>query len=230
MPTLDRTIVAGGGERVRYDPPAMTLHWLTALLVLTLWTLAQAWGFLQHGTPLRHELQALHVSLGLVLIVVLALRIGWRAGPSRRLPPAATGAAELAARAMHYLLYALLLAEVALGLGFRWAGPDPLGLFGLFTIPAPFALTQQQGRTIAELHQWIGNSIVALAALHALAALFHHLWLRDDTLLRMLPGRGGTDRLNLRELRRWARPRPPTRRLSTSAAAISGNSPIGPRG
>src|SRR3954471_13856925 len=137
MPTLDRTIVAGGGERVRYDPPAMTLHWLTALLVLTLWTLAQAWGFLQHGTPLRHELQALHVSLGLVLIVVLALRIGWRAGPSRRLPPAASGAAELAARAMHYLLYALLLAEVALGLGFRWAGPDPLSFFGLFTIPAP---------------------------------------------------------------------------------------------
>src|SRR3954454_19316920 len=131
MPTLDRTIIATGGERVRYDPPAMTLHWLTALLVLTLWTLAQAWGFLQHGTPLRHELQALHVSLGLVLIVVLALRIGWRAGPSRRLPPggrrapsrrlppAATGAAELAARAMHCLLYALLLAEVALGLGFR---------------------------------------------------------------------------------------------------------------
>ena len=227
---MDRTIVAGGGDRVRYDPPAMTLHWLTALLVLTLWALAQAWGFLQHGTPPRHELQALHVSLGLVLIVVLALRIGWRAGPSRRLPPAATGAAELAARAMHYLLYALLLAEVALGLGFRWAGPDPLGFFGLFTIPAPFALTQQQGRTIAELHQWIGDSIVALAALHALAALFHHLWLRDDTLLRMLPGRGGTDRLNLRELRRWARPRPPTRRLSTSAAAISGNSPIGPRG
>ena len=189
IPTLDRATVAAG-DRVRYDPPAMTLHWLTALLVLTLWTLAQAWGFVQRGTPLRHELQALHVSLGLVLIVVLALRIGWRAGPSRRLPPAATGAAELAARAMHYLLYALLLAEVALGLGFRWAGPDPLGFFGLFTIPAPFALTQQQGRTIAELHQWIGNSIVALAALHALAALFHHLWLRDDTLLRMLPGPG----------------------------------------
>ena len=46
-----------------------------------------------------------------------------------------------------------------------------------------------QGRTIAELHQWIGDSIVVLAALHALAALFHHLWLRDGTLLRMLPGR-----------------------------------------
>jgi cytochrome b561 len=186
---LAATRIAAGDDRARYDPPAMTLHWLTALLVLTLWTLAQAWGFLQRGTPARHELQALHVSLGLVLIVVLAVRITWRAGPSRRLPPAATGAVELAARAMHYLLYALLIAEVGLGLCFRWSGHDPLSFFGLFTIPSPFAFTQQQGRTIATLHEWVGNTIVILAALHALAALFHHFWLRDDVLLRMLPGR-----------------------------------------
>ena len=174
---------------VRYDTPAMALHWLTALLVLALWTLAQAWGFLQRGTPIRLELQALHVSLGLVLIVVLALRIGWRLGPSRRLPPADSGVLELAARGMHYLLYVLLLAQVVLGLCFRWSGDNPLGFFGLFTIPSPFAFTQQQGRTIGELHLWIGNAIVALAALHALAALFHHFWLRDDVLRRMLPGR-----------------------------------------
>ena len=187
--TLAATRVAAGDDGTRYDPPAMALHWLTALLVLGLWTLAQAWDFLQRGTPARHELQALHVSLGLVLIVVLAARIAWRAGPSRRLPPAATGVVELAARGMHYLLYALLIAEVVLGVCLRWSGPDPLSFFGLFTIPSPFALTKEQGHTIHEIHQWVGNGIVILAALHAVAALFHHFWLRDDVLLRMLPGR-----------------------------------------
>jgi hypothetical protein len=66
-------------------------------------TLAQIWGFLQRGTPTRLELQALHVSLGLLLILVLVLRIGWRLGPSRRLPPAETGLPEVAARAMQLL-------------------------------------------------------------------------------------------------------------------------------
>jgi cytochrome b561 len=192
MPSLANTsaaVTGGAAGTVRYDPPAMALHWLTALLVLVLWTLAQAWGFLQRGTPMRLELQALHVSLGLMLIVVLALRIGWRLGPSRRLPPADSGVLELAARGMHYLLYVLLLVQIVLGLCFRWSGDYPRGFFGLFTIPSPFAFAQQQGRIIAELHQWIGNAIVALAALHALAALFHHFWLRDDVLRRMLPGR-----------------------------------------
>src|SRR5690242_16487138 len=173
IPPLDRATVAAtrvaAGDRVRYDPPAMTLHWLTALLVLTLWTLAQAWDFLQRGTPARHELQALHVSLGLVLIVVLAARIAWRAGPSRRPPPAATGVVELAAGGMHYLLYALLIAEVVLGVCLRWSSPDPLSFFGLFTIPSPFAFTKEQGQTIHEIHQWVGNGIIILAALHALA-------------------------------------------------------------
>ena len=49
--TLAVTRVAAGDDGARYDPPAMALHWLTALLVLTLWTLAQAWDFLQRGTP-----------------------------------------------------------------------------------------------------------------------------------------------------------------------------------
>jgi cytochrome b561 len=183
------TVSRAAAGAVRYDPPAMALHWLIALLVLALWTLAQAWGFLQRGTPMRLELQALHVSLGLVLIVALALRIGWRLGPSRRLPPADSGVLELAARGMHYLLYALLLAQAVLGLCWRWSGDYPLGFFGLFTIPSPFPFTAQQGRIIGGLHQWIGNAIVALAALHALAALFHHFWLRDHVLRRMLPGR-----------------------------------------
>jgi cytochrome b561 len=187
--TSTTTVARAAAGTIRYDPPAMALHWLTALLVLALWTLAQAWGFLQRGTPIRLELQALHVSLGLVLIVVLALRVGWRLGPSRRLPPVDSGVLELAARGMHYLLYVLLLAQVVLGLCFRWSGDNPLGFFGLFTIPSPIAFTPQQGRIIGELHQWIGNAIVALAALHALAALFHHFWLRDDVLRRMLPGR-----------------------------------------
>ena len=54
------------------------------------------------------RLQSVHVSLGMCLAVVLALRIIWRVGPGRRLPPAASGIAEVATKLVHYALYVLL--------------------------------------------------------------------------------------------------------------------------
>ena len=42
-----------------------------------------------------------------------------------------------------------------------------------------------------ELHGWLGDAILWLAGLHALAALFHHFVLRDGVMRSMLPGPRG---------------------------------------
>lgn len=174
-------------QRVHYDGVAMSLHWATALLVLTLFLLGQGWGFVQRGSPLRHEMQAIHVSLGLLLIAVLVARISWRASMARRLPPADSGLMQLAAQAAHYTLYALLVAAVCLGVTLRWATHNPLSFFGLFTIPAPYDFTRAQAHMIFSAHSWVALLIVCLASLHACAALLHHFVLRDDVLWRMVP-------------------------------------------
>jgi cytochrome b561 len=62
-----------------------------------------------------------------------------------------------------------------------------MSFFGL-GIPGPFGpfgkpVTEQS----LELHNWVGWTIVILALLHALAALYHHYVLRDRVLVRMLP-------------------------------------------
>ena len=185
----DLTRVAPGDDRVRYDDLAIGLHWATALLVITLWLMAQAWGFLPSGSASRHALMSLHVSLGLTLILVLATRIAWRLGPSRRLPPADTGWLEVLARGMQYLLYAMLVAIVVAGLFNRWLHGDPMTFFWLFTIPSPVAKSKALAGTVDAIHNWLGYAILAVAAGHAAAALFHHYIMRDDVLLRMLPGR-----------------------------------------
>ncbi|MFL5286085.1 MAG: cytochrome b [Rhodopila sp.] len=179
--------IAAGDDRVRYDGFEMALHWATAALVVTNYLLAQIWDFLQRGTPVRHEMQSLHVSLGLLLAVVLVARIAWRAGPGRRLPPATTGLIELASQAVHCILYGLVITVVSLGLCFRWAQGEPLAFFGLFAIPSPYPFVKAQAHTIGAIHNWVAN-IIILAGLHAAAALFHHFVLRDDVLWRMLPG------------------------------------------
>jgi cytochrome b561 len=40
---------------------------------------------------------------------------------------------------------------------------------------------------ILEIHTWLGNAIMWLAGLHAVAAIYHHWVLKDDVLRSMLP-------------------------------------------
>ncbi|MGO9358798.1 MAG: cytochrome b [Xanthobacteraceae bacterium] len=171
----------------QYDALEIAFHWATVILVITLYCLAYSWSLLKRGTPLRLEMQALHVSLGICLAAILILRIVWRIGPGRRLPLAASGIAELAAKLVQYALYLLLLAVVSLGFCFRWSQQDPLSFFGLFVIPSPFAFSRSEAPLIGVLHYWVATTIIILALGHAFAALFHHYVLHDGVLRRMLP-------------------------------------------
>ena len=90
-----------------------------------------------------------------------------------------------AARIMHYGLYALVIATIALGITNAWVRGDTL--FGLFTIPKLSPGNAGLKETMQELHEWFGNALLIVAALHAAAALFHRFVLKDEVLQRMLP-------------------------------------------
>ncbi|MGL4967337.1 MAG: cytochrome b [Inquilinus sp.] len=170
----------------RYDRATIALHWLTAGLVVTLFLLAEGWGFVPRD--IRKAGQSLHISLGILLAAVLITRLLWRGSAGRRLPPANIGLLHWAASAAHLALYALLAAQVTLGFLFRWAQGEPFLFFGLFSVPLAFAPDPDLADTIGGLHNLVAWTIIVLAGLHAVAALIHHYALRDGVLRRMLPG------------------------------------------
>lgn len=168
-----------------YDNATVAFHWLTALLVVVLFVMAQVWEAMPSGTPMRKSLQHLHVSLGLLLTALLVLRVAWRATRGRRLPPASRGPMQLAAKGVHYALYLLLAAQIVLGFLFRWAQGEPFTFFGWFAVPPLVSLTRDQRHFFGDIHNLLAWVIIVLAAVHALAALFHHYVLRDGVLRRM---------------------------------------------
>ena len=191
--------IAAGDDRTHYDPVARTLHWLTAVLVLLQFGLAQLWGFA--ARPDRHLMIVAHMSFGIILTAVIAVRIIWRLMPGHQVPAAMSGWVELASKAVHYLLYLLLAAEAVLGFVLRWSGGEAMSFFGV-PIPSPMAtVTRPTQYLITDAHNWIAWTIIIVAAGHAAAALYHHFVLRDDVLWRMLPGRGAR-----RQERRAPRP------------------------
>jgi cytochrome b561 len=180
------TRIAAGDDKTNYDNLAIALHWLTAVLVVVQFAMAISWDYF--AKPTRQAMESIHVSLGLLLAVVVVARIVWRLIPGHQRPAAVSGWVEIASKGVHYLLYALLVAQAALGFGWRWAQGHAVEFFGLFGIPGPYGeLGRPTRHLFHDFHEYIGWAIVIIAFGHALAALYHHYALKDRVLGRMLP-------------------------------------------
>ncbi len=114
-------------------------------------------------------------------------RLIWRLTRRQSLPPIDRGLLLLIARITHWLLYALLLVTVGLGIAYLWVRGD--SLFNVFTVPAFDPGNRALVKQVGGWHALAANTVLIVAGAHAAAALFHHFLLRDATLKRMLPWR-----------------------------------------
>jgi cytochrome b561 len=166
-----------------YGAVSQGLHWLTAALVAILILTGKSGDFEpQDGGALYYW----HSSLGLLVLLLVAVRVLWRMVTPP--PPAPTGQSRLAARAAHglHLLFYLLLVALPLSGGLAAAAEGGVvSFFDLVTLPTWVA--SSGGDFFEEMHELLGNVLLAVIALHALAALKHHYIDKDDVLTRMLP-------------------------------------------
>ena len=172
----------------RYGPVAIFLHRTVAALILTAWLMPQVTDLVS-----RHEaavIMGLHRSIGVTVFVLVLARAVWRlVSPPPALPAQTTRLVRLASHAGHAALYLLMLAVPAFGMLFTWAAGRDIPVWGLFTLPAPFAQNDNLRELFINLHALAANGILVLVGLHVAAALFHHYVLKDGLLTRMLPAR-----------------------------------------
>ena len=173
----------------RYARTAIALHWLIAMLVV-----AQiAWGWWMLGIekrPVGPRVDAfnLHKSIGLAVLLMMMMRVAWRATHAPPPLPAMPSWQAQLARATHLLLYVALLIQPLAGyLGSEFSG-YPVRFFGM-TLPSWAGRNLALKDALSTIHLAVGWAIVALAALHAAAALKHALIDRDGFLARMGIGR-----------------------------------------
>lgn len=167
----------------RYDPTTIWLHWITASLVLALWAIGQTADWFPR--PDRAAMWSMHVLLGAALVCVLPTRIVWRMRFGRTLPPANGGLLQSIAQLTHWSLYLLL--SVVLLFGILDASYRGITLFGIWSVPPFGAHDPAVLRAIGALHAFGANTTMAVASMHAAAALLHQYGFRDRLLSRMKP-------------------------------------------
>lgn len=171
-----------------YGSVARLLHWLAALCVLAAWGL----GIGLDAVPKRFEPRTLwlHETVGLALLALVLVRLGWRIGGNPP-PPALPGPLARWSRpvvhGLHWLFYVLMIAVPVIGIVLTFARGQSLPLFGLAEIASPWPRDRALARSIKGVHELTAHLTILLATIHAAAALVHHYLLRDDTLRRMLP-------------------------------------------
>jgi cytochrome b561 len=169
----------------RFPRSLVVLHWLTLLLLVAVYCAMEFRGEFPRGSAPRELMKAAHYALGLTVLLLVLPRILLRlrsTTPSITPPPSA--ALRIAATAGHLALYLFMIGMPLGGWLLMSAEGASVSFWGL-PVPALVAPDKDLAHLVEDLHETGATVGYFLVGLHAAAALFHHLVLRDDTLRRM---------------------------------------------
>lgn len=166
-----------------FNTPARLLHWTMALLIIAMLFIGVA---MMASLTERPWLIALHRPLGVAILLLAILRLANRLRHSPPPLPADLPRLQVfAAKASHWLLYALMFAMPLLGWATASASGFPVTMFGTVNLPSIVPHDPVLYGYLRTAHGMLGLLLFATVLLHLAAALFH-AWVRRDNVFRSM--------------------------------------------
>jgi len=158
-----------------YNQVAKILHWLMAVMIISLFAV----GIYMHDLPkddaLRPTLYMLHKASGMLVLFLVVIRLLWRLTHK---PPSLdrySGLVKKAASISHFSLYVLMFAIPLSGFFMSTAGGHPVNFFGLFEFPLLFDKNKELGKIFSETHEILAFVLIGIVLLHVAGAIKHRL-------------------------------------------------------
>lgn len=174
---------------VRYGSLSIGLHWLMLLLFIAVYALIELREIYPKGSDPREAMKTWHFMIGMLIFWLTWLRLAARfSGPTPDIAPVPPNWQQLLAKLVHLALYALMIGMPLGGWLLLSAAGKPIPFFGP-QLPALIGENKELADQLKEIHEVFGTIGYYLIGIHVVAALYHHYFVRDNTLLRMLPWR-----------------------------------------
>lgn len=172
----------------RYGTVAVTIHWISALVILALMGSGFRAGSLVDSAA-KASVLSVHVPLGITVLLLTLARVAWWVFVDRK-PPHMEGDPawqRASAKAVHVLFYVVIFGMAASGIGMMVLSGAGSILFSGSAVPLP----DFQDYAPRLPHGLGARLMVALLFLHIGAALYHHFIRKDGLIWRMwFGGRG----------------------------------------
>ena len=171
--------------RTGYGWISIALHWLTAIVILTLWFI---------GSSIQSDLATgststlrLHTSIAITAYVLLWARVIWRfkfGHPDAT--PEQKGLFYQLGKYTHLLILAAVAGMLCSGPLMVWSRGEPIYVFNWFTIPGPYGMNMDLFTVLHGIHVWCSRIIIIGTALHLGGVYKHAAFNQDGTFGKML--------------------------------------------
>jgi cytochrome b561 len=170
----------------KYGGVAMTLHWVTAALIVANLLLGLSMVPLPIS-PRKLQWYMVHKWIGITVFLVTFARLAWRLRHRPPPPVAMPDWQRHAAAWSHALLYVLLTVIPVSGWLYSSATGVQVVYLGVVPLPDVVPKDKALAGLLKGIHLALNFTMFTLVSLHAAAALKHHFVDRDAVLSRMLP-------------------------------------------
>ena len=165
-----------------YGLVSILFHWLMAIILLVTFVLGLN---LEHNFQYYYEVLMLHNSLGILIFFLAIFRACWKWFNIRPEPLSSKKIFIRLATVIHISFYVLFFLIPITGYLLTNLQGDTVSFFGTY-LPNILEKNFQFKQYAHNIHEILGKIILVMVVLHIIGALYHHYWLKDNTLKRIL--------------------------------------------
>ncbi|MDN5002228.1 cytochrome b [Bradyrhizobium sp. GCM10027634] len=178
--------------RTGWGSVARWFHWGLAIAIIGM----LGFGWWMNHIPARADkffYRSIHADIGYVILLLTVLRIVWRAvNPTPALPIETSRWQRVAAHVSHGALYLTVILVAMMGCAHSGArATNYSDFFGLFHVPQFTSPDKAAADAFEDRHILLAYVLLALIAVHVVAALWHHFVRRDRVVARMVMDEAG---------------------------------------
>lgn len=181
-------------NNTQYGILSKALHWLMALMIITLIAVGIYMANLPKETSEQKQyafqFYGLHKSFGVLMLLLIVVRLVWiRISPPPALPAVFEAKEQMVVKLLQAFLYILMIFVPLSGYIMSNAGGFPIHFFGLAELPALVGESKAIGGVAHEAHEIMGFAMLLLIVLHVAGAVKHRVKDKggeSDILKRMM--------------------------------------------